>query len=158
MNFYVGGEMTRTGLDVFDSTLQVTYDWLQDLMERLDWDNKHHAYLAIRATLQALRDRLPVEAAANFAAQLPMLIRGFYYEGWKPAAVPIKIKNIEEFLEYVRSHFANTPLNYEEDLEPIVRAVFQVVANHISEGEVHHVKSTLPLSLASLWPSTMHIK
>lgn len=35
-----------------------------------------------------LRDRLTVEASAPFAAQLPDLIRGIFYAGWNPSAVP----------------------------------------------------------------------
>lgn len=144
--------MSRIGLDVFESTIQATYDWLNDLMSILGWSDRHKAYLALRGTLQALRDRLPVEGAANFSAQLPMLIRGFYYESWKPSVTPVKIKNPEEFFEYVRAHFATSSLSQEQDIESIVRAVFQVIANHVSEGEVHHIKQILPLSLASLWP------
>jgi uncharacterized protein (DUF2267 family) len=33
--------------------------------------------------LHALRDRLPPEIAVHLSAQLPMLVRGIYYEGWK---------------------------------------------------------------------------
>lgn len=46
-------------------------------MEELDWQDRHAAYLALRATLHALRDRLTVEEVAELGAQLPMLIRGF---------------------------------------------------------------------------------
>lgn len=140
------------GLQVFETTLQVTYDWLHDLMDRLNWDDRQKAYLALRGTLQALRDRLPVISAANLAAQLPMLIRGFYYEGWRPSITPVKIKHPEEFLEYVRAHFALSPLEQEEDIESIVKAVFQVIASHVSEGEIEHIKNILPLPLVSLWP------
>lgn len=139
------------GLQVFETTLQLTYDWLNDLMDRLDWDDRQKAYLALRGTLHALRDRLPIVAAANLAAQLPMLIRGFYYEGWRPSVTPIKIKHQEEFLEYVRAHFALSSLE-QEDTESIVKAVFQVIASHVSEGEIEHIKNILPLPLVSLWP------
>ena len=35
--------------------------------------------------LQALRDRLTVDEAVEFAFQLPQLLRVIYYEGWTPA-------------------------------------------------------------------------
>lgn len=145
--------MSRLGLEVFENTLNKTYEWLNDIMKELNWDDKQKAYLALRGTLQALRDRLPYELAAKFGAQLPMLVRGFYYEGWKPMATPVKIKNVDEFLIHVSTHFNMTPLNQYEDIEAIVRAVFKVVKNHVSEGEIVHLQDALPASMASLWPS-----
>jgi uncharacterized protein (DUF2267 family) len=50
--------------------------------------------------LHALRDRLTVNEAAQFGAQLPMLVRGIYYEGWDPTRLPVKM-NREEFLQRV---------------------------------------------------------
>jgi len=76
--------MSQTGVAAFDSTIQTTNVWLHDIMERLGWQDRHRAYHALRAVLHALRDRLPVDQAAALGAQLPMLVRGFYYEGWHP--------------------------------------------------------------------------
>lgn len=73
--------MSITGLDVFDKSLNKTNEWLQDLMDELNFSQRKQAYQALRATLQTLRDRMIVEEAAHLGAQLPMLIRGFYYEG-----------------------------------------------------------------------------
>lgn len=89
---------TMTALEAFDRTIHKTNAWLQDVMRRLDTDNRHEAYLALRATLHALRDRLPVEEAAHLGAQLPMLVRGFYYESWGPAGKPVKERRKEQFL------------------------------------------------------------
>jgi uncharacterized protein (DUF2267 family) len=57
--------MSATGLDVFDTTLQKTNSWLQDLMQALNWTDRHMAYSALRATLHALRDHLTVEEVAQ---------------------------------------------------------------------------------------------
>ena len=76
--------MSMTGLEVFDTTVHKTNHWLNDAMHELHWQDKRKAYQAMRYTLHALRDRLTVEESAQLSAQFPMLIRGFYYEGWDP--------------------------------------------------------------------------
>jgi uncharacterized protein (DUF2267 family) len=139
----------RTDLSAFDSTVQTTHLWLKELMGLLGWQDQHRAYLALRAVLQALRDRLSVDGAAALGAQLPLLIRGFYYEGWHPHGKPLKERKKEEFLAHVRAPFRQEP---DFDPEPVVRAVLQVLAAHVSAGEVDKVKNTLPGEIRALWP------
>jgi uncharacterized protein (DUF2267 family) len=146
----MGGEvaMSATGLDVFDTTLQKTHRWLNELMQIMEWDDKDHAYLALRATLHALRDRLTVDEVAHLAAQLPMLIRGFFYEGWDPAAKARRVRYKSEFLaEVARPFHAQVPI----DPEPIVRGVFTLLSRRISEGEIADIRHVLPRELRELW-------
>src|SRR5579871_471823 len=117
--------MSDMGISAFDRTMHTTNIWLNDLMERMGWQDKHRAYHALRAVLHALRDRLPVDHAAALGAQLPMLVRGFYYEGWHPHGKPIKERRKEEFLAHIAEAFANDPaVNAEE----VAQAVFAVLA------------------------------
>ncbi len=143
--------MSTTGLEVFDRTLHKTNVWLKELMEALDSPDRHAAYVALRAILHALRDRLTIEEAAHLAAQLPMLIRGLYYEGWDPTGKPVKERRREEFLAVIERDVAT----YGFDSERVARAVFLVVANRISEGEVEDVEHVLPREIRDLWPSTV---
>jgi len=143
--------MSTTGLEVFDRTLHKTNVWLKELMEALDSPDRHAAYVALRATLHPLRDRLTIEEAAHFAAQLPMLIRGLYYEGWDPTGKPVKERRREEFLAVIERDVAP----YGFDSERVARAVFLVVANRISEGEVEDAEHVLPREIRNLWPSTV---
>lgn len=141
--------MSTTGLEAFDTTLQKTQGWFKDVMEELGWDDRHKAYLALRTVLHALRDRLVVEEAVQLGAQLPMLIRGFYYEGWKPSGKPVKERHREDFLATIAYAFRN-------DLSPapqaIARAVFTVLTRRITEGEIEDIKHLLPKELREMWP------
>lgn len=137
------------GLDVFETTLQKTNNWLNELMEIMGTEDKHRAYLALRVTLHALRDRLTIEEVAQFAAELPMLIRGFYYEGWDPTAKPRKERQREQFLAHIEKHFMSDGNN---DPEQIARDVFALLESRISQGEIEDVQHILPSKIRDLWP------
>ena len=141
--------MSMTGLDVFDRTIHKTNNWLNELMEALGWHDRHKAYLALRVTLHALRDRLTVEEVAQLGAQLPMLIRGFYYEGWDPTGKPLKERHKEEFLARIAEQFSRDD---QADAEQVARAVFSVLSDRVTEGEIEDVKHVLPAELRELWP------
>lgn len=74
--------MSAIGLSTFDETLQVSHQWLNELMQAVDWHDKYRVYRLLPARLHALRDRLTAREAVQLGAQLPMLLlRGLYYDG-----------------------------------------------------------------------------
>ena len=147
----VGKESRRkTSHDLFDGTLQKTQIWLNDLMEELDWQGKpDKAYFALRTVLHALRDRLTIEEAVQLGAQLPMLVRGFYYDGWTLKGKPHKERHKEEFLDHIKEAFKG---DVTVSPESIARAVFRALELHTSDGEIADVKNLLPKALHELWP------
>jgi uncharacterized protein (DUF2267 family) len=146
--------MSHTGLQAFDSTIQATNIWLNDIQERLKWQDRSRVYHALRAVLHTLRDRLSVDQVAAFAAQLPMLLRGAFYDGWHPHGKPLKERHKKEFLAHIAEAFRD---DLAVDPEQATRAVFEVVAKHVSDGEIENVKQTLPLELRSLWPQAVTV-
>jgi uncharacterized protein (DUF2267 family) len=143
----------QTSRDVFDNTNQKTQEWLNELMYELDWEDRpHKAYLALRTVLHALRDRLPVEEAIQLGAQLPMLVRGFYYEGWTLKNKPHKERHKDQFLDHVREAF---PDDVTVNPQQVVRAVFRVLQRHTSPGEIDDVKHVMPKPLQELWPQAL---
>jgi uncharacterized protein (DUF2267 family) len=142
--------MSNAILEVFDASLQKTQAWINDLMSELGWEEKpRNACLALRTALHALRDRLTVEEAVHLGAQLPILIRGVYYEAWKLTGKPVKERHKSEFLDHIAAVFRDDPT---VDPERVMRAVFKVLARHISKGETENVKNLLPKTLQELWP------
>ncbi len=138
-----------TGIDVFDRTIQITNEWLQDLSAELNFSQRRQAYQALRATLHNLRDRLLAEEAVHLGAQLPMLIRGFYYDGWEPSKTPDKAIDKAAFLENVHKAMAGAPEG--EHPETIVRAVFNLLERRVGGGEIAQIKQALPSGLRELW-------
>lgn len=138
---------TMTGLSVFDSTVQKSNLWLNDIMDELNWNSRQRSYLALRAVLHTLRSCLAVEDAAHFSAQLPMLIRGIFYEDWSPTSRGERIHK-EEFLFRIRSYFKD---DLQIDAEPIVRAVFSMLAGKLPAGEINKIKGNLPADIKELW-------
>jgi uncharacterized protein (DUF2267 family) len=118
-------------------------------MEELGWQDRHEIYSPMKATLHALRDGLTVEEVAQLGAQLPMLIRGFYYEGWDPTGKPLKVRQKEQFLAQIEQQFRP---DHRIDPEKVTRAVFTVLAKRVSDGEIEDVKRILPEEIRELWP------
>ena len=140
--------MSATGLEVFDETLHKTNTWLKEIGQELSVD-RHGAYQVLRAVLHCLRDRLTIHETADLGDQLPMLVRGIYYEAWHPAGKPDKIRSRDEFLTGITTRIA---MKQSIDAEKAARAMFRTLENHISLGEIRDVISVLPEEIRTLWP------
>jgi uncharacterized protein (DUF2267 family) len=143
--------MSNTGLSTFDTTIEKTNIVLKEIEEAYGWpkDRRQQSYDALRAVLHALRDRLTVDEAADLGAQLPMLIRGIYYEGWDPSRAPVKMHK-GEFLDRIREEFR---YEVEGGVELLVTRVLDALRRYVTEGEWDEVRSTLPRDLRALVPA-----
>lgn len=132
-----------------DAAVYETESWIDGLMRRLGWHDRERAYLALLATLHALRDSLPRDEAIYLAAQLPPLLRGLYYEGWHPAARPLT-KSRSAFLARIHDGVHRDP---GIDPEQVARAVFAMLAERLPPAEVEDARAATPSALHNLWPS-----
>ncbi|MGW4460614.1 DUF2267 domain-containing protein [Micromonospora sp. NPDC004704] len=134
----------------FEASIEKTNLILKDIEQAYGWPKhrRNQSYAALRTVLQLLRDRLPVQESVQFAAQLPVLVRGVYYEGWEPSDVPVKL-NREDFLYEVRQGF---PYEVDGGAEGVVQTVLDALRRHISPGEWDDVRSTMPEDLATIIP------
>lgn len=141
--------MSTVGLESIDHTVELTHLWINDLDDRLGWENKHRSYRLLRTVLQTLRDWLPVNEAAAFAAQLPELVRGIYYEHWRPATTPVGQRHRDDFIARVDNSFRTDPLMFTPDA---IIAVFELLSEKITAGEIEKVRHALPADVRALWP------
>lgn len=140
-----------SGHPSFDHTVHEANIWLKAVATQLHFedDDRRHAYSGLRAALHALRDRLEPHSAVHFGAQLPMVIRGLYYEGWRLTDKPTSEHTIDEFCARVTSEL---PPKFPMDPLTLSRGVFQAVFEQLDPGESAKVIDQLPVSLRSLWP------
>lgn len=139
--------MSANGLEVFDKTLETTHIWLKEIMADLGPD-KQVAWKVLSTVLHKLRDRLSINLAAHLGAQLPLLVRGVYYDQFEPSKMPSECRSRDDFIEEVAEWLSDTrPV----DPEAAIRTVFKVLSRHISQGQVDHVKQALPKSVRQMW-------
>lgn len=132
-------EMSELGLPVIEKTVHKTRLWLDDVMAAVETTDRGKAFRALRSVLHAVRDQLDVEVTAHFAAQMPLLVRGLYYEGWQPRGRGRP--DVDGFLRRVAEEYGEVPAL---ELEQICRSVFRVVGAHISAGEMREVLHAMP--------------
>ena len=138
--------MSTVHLDILDRSVEKANIWINQIAFELECD-RHEAYRALRAFLHTLRDRLPVEQNARLAAQLPLLIRGIFYDGWRPNHTPLDYRDPVEFVERVRREAL---LIGDTEAWFAVEAVAAVLRRHVSAGEIDAVVRMLPGSLQGL--------
>jgi uncharacterized protein (DUF2267 family) len=134
-------------MHLFDKAAQQATTWVKDMMNELHVTDANKALHALRAGLHALRDRLPVEEAAQLSAQMPLVIRGLFFEGWDPTGKPLRIRHRAEFLSLVREKYAPRD---DAAADEIMVALFRVLDRRVSTGEVMNVMLTLPQEIAQI--------
>jgi uncharacterized protein (DUF2267 family) len=146
--------MKFTGLDVLDSSIQRTNIWLRELMQELNWSDYRKTYVAFRCVLHALRDHLSIEDAIYVGEQMPMLVRGFYFEHWETSGKPLPLRNRNEFFSVVANYMANV-LDDTSSAEAVTRAVFRHLNRKATEGEIQDLQPVMPAGLLDLWPPSL---
>lgn len=141
--------MATTGLAVFDTTINETNQWLKALEAELLIDDRHKAYLALRAVLHALRDRLSPGGAMRLGAQMPMLLRGLYVEGWRPDETPVRTHSVEAFAAKVAEEL---PPDFGFEPDFLARMVIRALWGQMSGGAMRKAREEVPEALRALWP------
>lgn len=139
--------MSALGLRVIDDAVRTANEWINEVNRRTGWDNKQRSYRLLRAVLHAVRDHLNPDEAAQLAAQMPLLIRGIYYDGWNPSKTPVRERSRDEFIARIQKDFETDPLG---DAPEAIAAVMAVLDEHVTAGEMEDVRHAFSESIREL--------
>lgn len=137
-----------TGLAVFDTTVNESNEWLKEVESELGCDRRQ-AFAALRAVMHVLRDRLAPGGAMRLAAQLPMLLRGVFVEGWRPDETPVRTHSAQAFVELVAEAL---PADFPIGPDTVTRSVVQALWRRMDGGAMAKVREELPSDIVRLWP------
>jgi len=141
--------MTRM-IHVFERTTHEAHEWVNDLAGRTGWGNEREVLRLLRTVLCKIRDHLPVNEMAQFSAQLPLILRGMYFEGWQPKLTPVHERHAADFVAAINEKVSDV-MDYQGASD--IKAVFNLLNARISRGEVEDVRACLPQELRDLWPA-----
>jgi uncharacterized protein (DUF2267 family) len=133
--------MSIRSVDAVERSVHKTNEWVKAMAAELGTDDREDAWRLLRADLQVLRDELTVDEAAQLAAQLPMVLRGAFWEGFDPGHQSQKLRHREDYLARVAERAQLRDLT---EAARAAQATTRVLSEHISEGELDHVFAQLP--------------
>jgi uncharacterized protein (DUF2267 family) len=124
---------------MFEHPIQVAEEWVDAAADELGTSDRRFAYRMLRAWLHTVRDQLPVPSSASFAAQLPELLRGVYYEGWEPAKVPHRTD-----VEALGERFADEAGIRLTEAADVATHVTEALRQRMSDGQVDKTLQMIP--------------
>lgn len=107
----------------------------------------------LRAVLHVFRNQTTPVESIQLIAQLPMYVKALYVDGWQINKKQVRIRHLDDFLFQVRK--ADEPNDLfdfgdDEEVTKAVKAVFNVIKEYASEGEIKDIINTLPEELRPL--------
>lgn len=129
-------------------SVEVTNEWVNELDDELGWEDKNQSFRLLRSTLHELRDILPIDEAAQLSAQMPLFIRGIFFEEWDPSKAELKPHDKNSFVDRVLAGIANEKIGKPERA---ISGVFKLLTAKVSAGELKDVRGNLKSDLQSMW-------
>lgn len=140
--------MVNQSMLPFDKAIDEANRWLNEICAETNRDNTQLAYHALRGALFALRDRLPTHEALALSSQLPLIVRGIFFEGYSPHNKPEKYGR-EEFVNRVSKELIAG--GGDDNPAGTLNATLRVMGRNVSPGLTKQVRSNLPKDILALW-------
>ncbi len=127
--------------------------FLSQLADELNMPNdKERALRMLKSVLHSLRNRISPEESSQFFAQLPMMIKAIYVDGWQIGKHQKRISNFDEFVSEVYElggGYKGITFGDRMEAERAIQSVLKVLKQYISEGEFNDVLVSMPAKLQS---------
>lgn len=135
---------------ILENNIHQTMDWIYAIEEACHWDddNQKKAFIALRAVLHQLRDLLGLEQAAHLSAQLPLVIRGIFFENWNPS--PGATPKIEK-ADFLGSISKGLYPYRDMDVEKTTKGVLHVLGGKLPPGEFEKIIKEIPKDIKDLY-------
>jgi uncharacterized protein (DUF2267 family) len=141
-------------LNTFEKHAAKGNKFVKDVSEYLGNINRDKAGRITKVVLHALRDVITIEESLHLISQFPLVIKGVYVDNWKISGTPKKIRTIDDFCDDMRNLAgltAEEDFDTKDDCLDAIHAVFSVIRDMVSEGEIEDIRAILPRDLKELW-------
>lgn len=139
--------------NIFDKYCQDGQRFIRDMAMQLGRPGElDHAFRVTKAVFHTLRRRITPQESMHIVAQLPMLLKGLYVDGWEISQAQTESRTLDEFLadlranDHVAADFADEKLAKEK-----IRRTFNAIRPFIEEGEIVHIMNELPAEIAEVF-------
>ncbi|MFI4999794.1 MAG: DUF2267 domain-containing protein [Reyranellales bacterium] len=125
-------------------SVQITHAWIDELDQRLGWNDKPRSYRLLMAVLHAVWEWSSVNETADHAVHFPVRLCGTNYEQWQTSATALTHRGARDFMARVGLWFMPDPV---EDASAAIEAVFDLLAKKLDEDKVQDMRRVLPAEL-----------
>jgi uncharacterized protein (DUF2267 family) len=131
-------------MNAFTSACHNAETYVSKLEAELPDCDKQQTWHILRGTLHALRDRIQPDEACHLAEQLPLVVRGAFFEAFRPGR-GVRKMDADTFLADVAAQVRVDP---PKNLEEKVWTALSYVLGSVSAGEKQDVVRNLPADIA----------
>lgn len=128
----------------FPDAAQEAAVWIREASELLGCEQRT-AYEVLRAILHAVRDRLSMDDNAKVGNDLPMMLRGLYFEDWDP----MKSQGHDDLHDLPAVLAAALPRSIASDRE-LFSKVLRLFENRLPRKRSNKLDSALKLCAATI--------
>ena len=121
-------------------------EWMNKIAEEMEV-SRDKAYRITRAVLHSIRNQISIDESFQWLAQMPMLWKGMYVDGWN-LNLPFERKHrLHEWLEAIREQDGGSAaLDFGNDMQmrTTLTAFFHALSKKMSRESLSHLSELFP--------------
>ncbi|MDX1586444.1 MAG: DUF2267 domain-containing protein [Balneolaceae bacterium] len=146
--------MTNTNLN-FEKFAQEAHEYVNQLAVDLGHpQEQEQCWIAWRAVMHTIRDRIHLGESFDLMSQLPMILKGTYAENWKyHEKPPLNYETTEEMKKHVKTlqnRYGEMQFNWSKPTEEIISIIIDSLNRYCSKGQMEHIRGMMPKDVKEL--------